>query len=80
MRSISKKVSPLGWVIMEEKLNERDIPSIDAEKYIENRNNVRFQGGYSIPWAASSKTIFKMRLGFVNISIERDNIMIKHVF
>ena len=34
---------------MEEKLNERDILSIDAEKYIENHNNVLFQGGYSIP-------------------------------
>ena len=31
---------------MVEKLNERDILSIDAEKYIENHNNVLFQGGY----------------------------------
>ena len=27
--------------------NERDILSIDAEKYIENHNNILFQGGYS---------------------------------
>ena len=30
---------------MEEKLRERDVLSIDAEKYIENHNNVLFQGG-----------------------------------
>ena len=33
---------------MEEKLSERDILSIDAEKYVQNNNNVLFQGGYSI--------------------------------
>ena len=32
---------------MEEKLSERDILSIDAEMYIDNHNNVLFQGGYS---------------------------------
>ena len=44
-----QKVSPLEWVIMEEKLSERDDLSIDAEKYIENHNNVLFQGGCSRP-------------------------------
>ena len=33
---------------MEEKLSERDVLSIDTEKYIENHNNVLFQGGYSL--------------------------------
>ena len=31
------------------KLNERDSLSIDSEMYIENHNNVLFQGGYSRP-------------------------------
>ena len=44
-----QKVSPLEWVIMKEKLTERDILSIDAEKYIENHNNILFQRGYSRP-------------------------------
>ena len=34
---------------MEEKLNESDILSTDVEKYLENHNNVHFQGGYSRP-------------------------------
>ena len=33
---------------MEENLSERDVLSIDAEKYIENHNSILFQGGYSL--------------------------------
>ena len=46
---------------MEEKLSERDVLSIDAEKYIENHNNVLFQGGYSRP---TSKLYFSSDLHF----------------
>ena len=46
MRSIFKIVSPFELVIMEEKLSEGDIISIDAKMYIENHNNVLLQGGY----------------------------------
>ena len=62
---------------MEEKLSERDVLSIDAEKYIENHNNVLFQGGYPDQRATSSKTIIKLQLGLVYISIEGDNITTK---
>ena len=34
---------------MEEKLSEKDVLSIDAEKNIENHNSVLFQGGYFRP-------------------------------
>ena len=47
MQSISKKVSPFELGIMEEKLSERNVLSIDAEMYIENHNYILFQGGYS---------------------------------
>ena len=45
MRSITRKVSPFELDIMEEKLSVRNILSIDAEMYIENHNNILFQGG-----------------------------------
>ena len=47
---------------MEEKLSEREILSIGAEKYIDNHNNVLFQGGYSIPTGHKQQNYYQSEI------------------
>ena len=65
---------------MPEELSERDSLSTDLEMYIENHNNVLFQGGYSIPMGASSKTVFKVQPGFVIFLLKRTSVFKRMYF
>ena len=74
---------------MEEKLSERDVLSIDAEKYIENHNNAgygRRVSSYTAPtvWnklpykirnAPPSVTLFRKKLKTLNFKLLQDRPM-----